>query len=117
MKREGYKFIGWNVYRNADNTWYVAGQGWITEDEILEGGYEKKLYQSGEQHIFGNSWIKGDEYTISDYTMYALWEISGVVYIDNGTTFEPYLAYIDNGTDWEPCLMYIDDGTDWNIIS
>ena len=70
-----------------------------------------------EEHVFGNSWVKGDEYTISDYTMYALWEISGVIYIDNGTTLEPYLAYIDNGTDWELYLVYVDDGTDWNIIS
>ena len=22
------------------------------------------------------------------------------VYIDNGTTFEPYLVYIDNDTEW-----------------
>lgn len=117
FKREGYKFVGWNAYRNADNTWYVTGQGWITEDAILEGGYEKKLYQNQEEHVFGNSWVKGDEYTISDYTMYAVWEISGVVYIDNGTTFEPYLAYIDNGTDWDLYLSYIDDGMDWNIIS
>lgn len=117
FKREGYKFIGWNACRNTDNTWYVVGQGWITEDAILEGGYEKKEYQSQEEHVFGYSWVKGDEYTISDYTMYTLWEISGVVYIDNGTTFEPYLAYIDNGTDWELYLMYVDDSTDWNIIS
>ena len=117
FKREGYKFIGWNVCRNADSTWYVAGQSWITEDAILEGGYEKKLYQSQEEHVFGNSWVKGDEYTISDYTMYALWEISGVIYIDNGTTLEPYLAYIDNGIDWDLYLAYVDNGTDWIIIS
>lgn len=117
FKREGYKFVGWHVCRNADNTWYVVGQGWLTEDEIANGGYEKKLYQSQEEHVLGNSWVKGDEYTISSYTMYAQWEISGVVYIDNGTSFEPYLAYIDNGTDWELYLAYIDDGENWNIIS
>ena len=117
FKREGYKFIGWNAYKNVDSTWYVAGQGWITEDAILEGGYEKKLYQSQEEHVFGSSWVKGNEYAISDYTMYAVWEISGVVYIDNGTTFEPYLAYIDDGTSWNLYLMYVDNGTDWDIIS
>ena len=117
FKREGYKFVGWHVRRNADSTWYVVGQGWLTESEIVNGGYEKKLYQSQEEHVLGSSWVKGDEYTISNYTMYAQWEISGVVYIDNGTTFEPYLAYIDNGTDWELYLMYVDDGINWNIIS
>lgn len=117
FKREGYKFVGWNVCRNKDNTYYVAGKSWITEDVIFDAAYEKKLYQSQEEHVFGNSWVKGDEYSISDYTMYAVWEISGVIYIDNGTTLEPYLAYIDNGTDWDLYLAYIDDGTKWNIIS
>lgn len=117
FKHEGYKFVGWNVHRNADSTWYVTGQGWITEDEILNGGYEKKLYTSQEEHVLGNSWIKGIEYTVSDYTMYTVWEISGVVYIDNGTTLEPYLTYIDNGTGWDLYLAYVDDGTNWTIIS
>lgn len=117
FKREGYKFVGWNAYRNTDGTWYVAGQGWVTEDEIIENGYDKKLYQSQEEHVFGHSWVKGDEYTISDYTMYAVWEISGVVYIDNGAAFEPYLAYIDDGTNWNLYLMYVDNGNSWDIIS
>lgn len=117
FKRERYKFVGWNVCRNKDNTYYVTGQSWVTEDAILEGGYEKKLYQSQEEHVFGNSWVKGDEYSISDYTMYALWEISGVIYIDNGTALEPYLAYIDNGTEWELYLAYVDNGTEWDIVS
>ena len=117
FKREGYKFTGWNAYRNNDGTWYVIGQGWLTEDEIVANGYEKKLYLNEEELIFDMSWIKGNEDVINTYTLYAIWEISGVIYIDNGTTFEPYLAYIDNGTDWELYLMYVDDGTDWNIIS
>lgn len=117
FKREGYKFIGWNAYRNADNKWYVVGQGWLTEDEITLNGYEKKIYKNQDELTFNESWIKGDEKNISQYTMYAVWEISGVVYIDNGIMLEPYLAYIDNGVDWDLYLMYIDNGTDWNIIS
>ena len=117
FKREGYKFVGWNAQREADRKWYVNGQGWVAEDEIVAGGYEKKLYLNQDELIFDLSWIKGETGVIHQYTMYAVWEISGVVYIDNGTAFEPYLAYIDNGTDWELYLMYVDDGTDWNIIS
>lgn len=116
FKREGYKFIGWNAYRNDDSKWYVIGQGWLTEDEILTGGYEKKLYANQDELIFDMSWIRDNE-EARTFTLYAIWEISGVVYIDNGTTFEPYLAYIDNGTSWDLYLMYIDNGTDWNIIS
>lgn len=115
--RDGYKFMGWNAYRNADDKWHAANKGWLTEDEISSGGYEKSLYESQEEHVLDESWIRDDEYSISQYTMYAVWEISGVVYIYNGTAFEPYLAYIDNGTDWNLYLAYIDNGTDWDIIS
>lgn len=117
FKREGYKFIGWNVYREDDDTWYVIGQGWLTEDDIIINGYEKKLYENQSELIFDNSWIKGIEDGNLQYVMNAIWEISGVVYIDNGSTFKPYLTYIDNGTDWDLYLAYVDDGTDWNIIS
>lgn len=116
FKREGYKFVGWNAYRNDDDTWYVNGQGWTTEEEILANGYEKKLYKNQDELKFDTSWIKDNE-EARLYTMYAIWEISGVVYIDNGTTLEPYLVYIDNGSKWEPYLAYIDNGTDWDIVS
>lgn len=117
FKREGYKFLGWNLYRNADSKWYVIGQGWLTEDEILAGGYEKKIYENQDELIFDASWIKGNENVISQYTLYAIWEISGVIYIDNGDALEPYLTYIDNGTDWDLYLAYVDYGTDWYIMS
>ena len=117
FKREGYKLVGWNAQREIDRKWYVNGQGWLTEDEITANGYEKKLYANQDELIFDLSWIKGETGIIHQYTMYAIWEISGVVYIDNGITFEPYLAYIDNGTSWDLYLAYVDDGTSWNIIS
>ncbi len=116
FKREGYKFVGWNSYRNDDGKWYVNGQGWLTEEEILAGGYEKKIYLNQDELTFDTSWIKNNE-SARAFTLYAIWEISGVVYIDNGTALEPYLAYIDNGTSWDLYLAYVDDGTDWNIIS
>ena len=114
--REGYKFVGWNAYRNDDDTWYVNGQGWITEDEILANGYTKKLYDNQCELIFDNSWVNENE-EARLYTMYAVWEISGVVYIDNGSTLEPYLTYIDNGSEWELYLAYVDNGIKWTIIS
>lgn len=116
FKRDGYKFIGWNAYRNDDDTWYVIGQGWVTEEEIIANGYSKKLYENQCELTFDTSWIRDNE-EARLYTMYAVWEISGVVYIDNGTSFEPYLAYIDNGTSWDLYLMYVDNGTNWNVIS
>ena len=115
FKRDGYKFVGWNLYRNDDNKWYVVTHGWLTEDEILANGYSKRLYTNEELRL-GESWIREND-GAREFTFYAIWEISGVVYIDNGVAFEPYLAYIDNGTNWELYLMYVDDGTNWNIIS
>lgn len=114
--REGYKFIGWNACRNDDNKWYVVGQGWLTEDEILEGGYSKKVYSNQDELTFDASWIKGNE-SARLFTLYAIWEISGVVYVDNGTALEPYLVYIDNGTSWDLYIAYIDNGTSWDIVS
>ncbi len=114
--REGYKFIGWHLYRNDDNKWYTEPQGWLTEDEISIGGYSKKLYANEETMIIDSSWINGND-VAREFTLYAIWEISGVVYIDNGTSFEPYLTYIDNGTGWDLYLAYVDNGTNWNIIS
>lgn len=114
--REGYKFIGWNLYRNNDDKWYVESQGWLTENEILTNGYSKKVYKDKETMTLDSSWISGND-AAREFTLYAIWEISGVVYIDNGTSFEPYLTYIDNGLDWELYLVYVDNGSDWNIMS
>lgn len=116
FKREGYKFVGWNLYRNADNKWYVIGQGWLTEDEILIGEFDKKLYENQDELVLDVSWIRNNE-NAREFTLYAIWEISGVVYIDNSAILEPYLAYIDNGSSWDLYLAYIDDGTSWHIIS
>lgn len=116
FKREGYKFVGWNAYRNDDSKWYVVGQGWLTEDEILAGGYSKKVYSDQAELTLDASWIKDND-TARLFTLYAIWEISGVIYIDNGSAFEPYLIYIDNGTNWDLYFGYVDNGTSWDIVS
>jgi len=47
-------------------------------------------------------------------TLYAIWEAQGLVYIDNGTTLEPYSIWIDNGTSWDQYMAYVDNGTSWD---
>lgn len=116
FKREGYKFVGWILQRNDDSKWYALGQGWHTEDEILANGYSKKTYANQVELTLDASWIRNNE-SAKSFTLYATWEISGVVYIDNGTALEPYLVYIDNGSDWDLYLAYVDNGTSWDIIS
>lgn len=42
---------------------------------------------------------------------------AGLVYIDNGSSFEPYQVYVDNGSDWDLYIPYIDNGSDWEMYS
>lgn len=94
LKREGYKFIGWKV----------GSDGTIVFDQDDASIVPTDLASN----------ITTGDRTV---TLYAVWEISGVVYIDNGVSFDPYLAYIDNGMGWDLYLVYVDDGTTWHIIS
>ncbi len=94
LTREGYKFIGWAIDSSGE-TVFDQDDTTIVPTDLASN------ITTGDRTI----------------TLYAVWEISGVVYIDNGTTFEPYLAYIDNGSSWDLYIAYIDDGVNWNIIS
>ena len=38
----------------------------------------------------------------------------GLVYIDNGSTFEAYQVFIDNGSSWDQYIPYIDNGSGWD---
>lgn len=40
---------------------------------------------------------------------------SGIIYIDNGSSFDAYQCYIDNGSSWDLCIPYIDNGSNWDI--
>ena len=70
--RSGYTWAGWNVKRNNDNKWYVAGQGWCTESQISSNGYTKKLYGNYETHTLDDSWTSAIDANCS-YTFYAVW--------------------------------------------
>ena len=48
-------------------------------------------------------------------TIKVTYDDEGVVYIDNGTTFEAYQIYIDNGTSWDLYVPYIDNGSGWDL--
>lgn len=37
----------------------------------------------------------------------------GIVYIANGSTFEPYQCYIGNGSSWDLAIPYIGNGSSW----
>ena len=94
LSREGYKFIGWKV-GSSGTIVFDQDDGSVVPTDLASN------LTTGDRTV----------------TLYAVWEISGVVYIDNGNTFEPYLAYIDNGTSWDLYIAYVDDGSNWMIIS
>lgn len=94
LSREGYKFVGWKVGSSGTTVFDQDDDSVVPTD-------------------LANNLTTGDR----TVTLYAVWEISGVVYIDNGSSLEPYLVYIDNGSSWDLYLPYVDDGGDWNIIS
>lgn len=94
LTREGYKFVGWKV-GSSGTTIFDQDDSTVVPTNLASN------ITTGDRTV----------------TLYAVWEISGVVYIDDGTGWQPYLAYIDNGSSWEPYIVYIDDGTNWNIVS
>ena len=69
--KAGYDFQGFYVKRLADQTWYVAGSGWVAEKNL--SGKTRKLYQSGTSYTIDSSWTKGSPK--SNYTLYAQWKI------------------------------------------
>ena len=69
--KTGHMISGWNVMRD-DGTWYVAGQGWLTEDEIAAGNRTKYVYADEKTGSFSSSWLAGCP-EASEYTFYALW--------------------------------------------
>ena len=42
---------------------------------------------------------------------------AGLVYIDNGTSWDAYQVYIDNGTSWDLYMPYIDNGSSWDLYT
>lgn len=39
----------------------------------------------------------------------------GLVYIDNGSSWDAYQVYIDNGSSWDRYIPYIDNGSSWDM--
>ena len=70
------------------------------------------LYQSNTDPYKLNSLVTG---TINNPTL--TYTEGGLVYIDNGITFEAYQVYIDNGSSWDLYMPYIDNGTSWDLYS
>lgn len=40
---------------------------------------------------------------------------TGYVSIDNGSSFDNYIAFVDNGSSWDRVVPYVDSGSAWNL--
>lgn len=40
---------------------------------------------------------------------------TGYVSIDNGSSFNNYIAFVDNGSGWDRVVPYVDSGSAWNL--
>lgn len=68
--------------------------------------------------VNGSAFTSGGSHTVTGAVAVATTtRILGIIYIDNGTTFEKYMVFVDNGTSWDQYIPYIDNGTGWDQYS
>lgn len=107
---------------DAGATFYAGVKGDNTSTYIYINGYQSSSSSTANAYYNGtnaggtlNSYpTMGGEATRT-LGIRVVYELNGVVYIDNGTSFDAYQVFIDNGTDWEQYIPYIDNGTDWDV--
>lgn len=68
--------------------------------------------------VNGSTFTSGNTHTVTDNVSIVTTTIKqGLVYLGNGSSFDPYLIYIGNGSDWDLYIPYIGDGSNWDICS
>lgn len=86
-----------------------AADGYTIEHSEING---LEWDESAEQWCFNPDLLDDP---VSDAWIWATAKAMGLIYIDNGTTLEPYQVYIDNGTGWEQHIPHIDNGSSWDM--
>lgn len=75
-------------------------------------------YKINNQQVNGEYFISGGTYTVADDVyIVAITELSGIVHIFNGTSFDNYIIQIFNGSTWDQYIPYVFDGSKWCICS
>lgn len=68
--------------------------------------------------VNGSTFTSGNTHTVTDNVSIVTTTIKqGLVYLGNGSSFDPYLIYIGNGSGWDLYIPYIGDGSNWDICS
>lgn len=75
-------------------------------------------YEIATHTVNGSSFTSGSSHTVTaNVSVVATAAVLGLVYIDNGSTFDAYMIFIDNGSAWEQYIPYIDNGSSWDICN
>ena len=76
----GKTFVGWNVHRSSDDTWFVPYIGWVSQTEINQKGYIKATYRNQLSDVINAGWTSVDD----TLTFYAIWDGCTIAYNSNG---------------------------------
>lgn len=103
--KDGCDFLGWYVKR-PDGEWLTAKNGWKSEDEIFENGYERMIYSDEATVIIDDSWGGRD---FDEFTFYAAWADS-----ETGESRDTaaYLTQRDS-TGWGNPFYDLDENADY----
>ena len=75
-------------------------------------------YKINLQQINGSSFVSDATHTVADNVyIVAITELSGVVHIFNGASFDNYIIQIFNGSTWYQYIPYVFDGANWSVCS
>lgn len=116
--------INISIYRNkspiagASIGYISAGDTIYYSDELIITCSPSTGYEISTCTVNSQDWISGDTYTVSsDVEIAATADRQGLVYIGNGSEFQPYLIYIGNGSTWDQYVPYIGNGSTWDLYS
>lgn len=92
----------------------------IYHADILQINFTYSADRKGIAQVVNEEYfISGDTLDVDgDIRVVVITELSGVVHIYDGTSFNNYVIYIFNGQNWnDQYIPYVFDGTTWNICS
>ena len=129
---QGTSYLKYTVNGNASSNttikWSVTGVDGSGGGEVTLGTYTYNVSGSSVNlstgipiTVYWYTGILNNEYTPAEMSVTGSIAIpdqyAGVIYIDNGSSWNKYAIYIDNGSSWDRYIPYIDNGSSWDICS
>lgn len=102
------------------NTIWTSGNATVYYDDVLQITFTNTSseYKLNKCTVNDSDFVSGETYVVTENIAVVATAIKrGLVYVGNGSSFDPYLIYIGNGSDWDLYIPYIGNGSDWVICS